>query len=336
MKFEKKLILLSLLGLFIITSCSNNNSSIITNGNTEPERSNIESTGIIMPTGTGSMSDTTKLTSALEYLNHSNKLSITGNNIYRSDIIHNSSFELSKNNDLLHYDFYDDEYVMFKYENDYYKYDYSTLNKLSSNSFENINILDIIYPNLSNSLAYTNALFDANSNSYIIPVVTYNTDSRIIFKLNSNDRITTIKFSYNENDNGPSFSSLVHIEDVELSISYDSNYTFDFESLFYNTIDLIPDLLTEFNSSKIKLSNTDKSSIVLFIFLLFSRELPQTQRLYFYLSTRPIQIKNVGFRTIARPTSKGSCIAHPIRNEQHSKPTQYVFIRIYVRLIHKP
>lgn len=259
MKFEKKLLLLPLLGLFAITSCSNNNSSIITNGNTEPERSNIESTGIIMPTGTGSMSDTTKLTSALEYLNHSNKLSITGNNIYKSDTIHNSSFELSKNNDLVHYDFVDDEYVMFKYENDYYKYDYSTLNKLSSNPFENINILDIIYPNLSNSLAYTNALFDANSNSYIIPVVTYNTDARIIFKLNSNDRITSIKFSYNENDNGPSFSSLVHIEDAELSISYDSSYTFDFESLFDNTIDLIPDLLTEFDSSNLKLSNTDKT-----------------------------------------------------------------------------
>ena len=75
---------------------------------------------------------------------------------------------------------------------------------------------------------------------------------------------------------------------------------------------------------------------ILFIFLLFSRELPQTQRLYFYLSTRPIQIKNVGFRTIARPTYWGSCIAHPIRNEQHSKPTQYVFIRIYAWLIHKP
>ena len=74
MKFEKKLLLLPLLGLFAITSCSNNNSSIITNGNTEPERSNIESTGTIMPTGTGSMSDTTKLTSALEYLNHSNNL----------------------------------------------------------------------------------------------------------------------------------------------------------------------------------------------------------------------------------------------------------------------
>lgn len=259
MKFEKKLLLLPLLGLFAITSCSNNNSSIITNGNTEPERSNIESTGIIMPTVTGSMSDTTKLTSALEYLNHSNKLSITGNNIYKSDTIHNSSFELSKNNDLLHYDFVDDEYVMFKYENDYYKYDYSTINKLSSNPFENINILDIIYPNLSNSLAYTNALFDSNSNSYIIPVVIYNTDSRIIFKLNSNDRISNIKFSFNENDNGPSFSSLVHIEDVELSISYDSSYSFDFESLFDNTIDLIPDLLTEFNSSKLKLSNNDKT-----------------------------------------------------------------------------
>ena len=255
MKFEKKIIFVSLFGLFFITSCSNSNSSIITNGNNESSGSIGSISTMIIPTETRNNVDTTKLVSAIKAFNNSTKLTITVNNIYITNSINSSYFELSINNNLLHYDFVDDEYTIFKYENDYYKYD-SSLTKLSSNPFESINVLDIIYPNLSNSINYSNALFDNNSNSYILPLVTYNTDCSIIFKLNQNDKISSIKFSYSETNNN--IRAWFHMDDVELSITYESNYSFDYQELFDRKIDLIPNLLDEFNNTNLKLSNNDK------------------------------------------------------------------------------